>query len=97
VFRSPTALGGCDAGAGVVFKFVPIEGANLVNGWPQKGAADLLAEAVIARALTGLADGEEPDGVCAATSHCLATAATTALAAALVSGAVGKRPICLGF
>jgi hypothetical protein len=77
VFRSPTALGGCDAGAGVVFKFVPIEGANLVNGWPQKGAADLLAEAVIARALTGLADGEEPDGVCAATSHCLATAATS--------------------
>ncbi|WIA16133.1 hypothetical protein OEZ85_012851 [Tetradesmus obliquus] len=43
----------------VVFKLVPMEGDNLTNGWPQKGAADLLGEAVIAIALSGL--GEEAD------------------------------------
>lgn len=48
----------------VVFKLVPMEGDNLINGWPQKGAADLLGEAVIAIALSGL--GEEADAAGAA-------------------------------
>jgi serine/threonine-protein kinase haspin len=43
----------------VVLKFVPMEGDNLINGWPQKGAGDLLGEAVIALALTDL--GREVD------------------------------------
>jgi len=43
----------------VVLKFVPMEGSNLINGWPQKGAGDLLGEAIIARALTEL--GHERD------------------------------------
>jgi serine/threonine-protein kinase haspin len=43
----------------VVFKLVPMEGANLINGWPQKGAGDLLGETVIAITLSGL--GEEAD------------------------------------
>ena len=38
----------------VVFKIVPMEGAALVNGERQKGAADLLAEVEIALALSAL-------------------------------------------
>lgn len=46
----------------VVLKFVPMEGPNLINGWPQKGAGDLLGEAVIALALTDLAQERDESG-----------------------------------
>ena len=46
----------------VVLKFVPMEGSNLINGWPQKGAGDLLGEAVIALALTDLAQERDESG-----------------------------------
>lgn len=46
----------------VVLKFVPMEGPNLINGWPQKGAADLLGEALIARALTDLGTDTDESG-----------------------------------
>jgi hypothetical protein len=45
-----------------VLKFVPMEGSNLINGWPQKGAGDLLGEAIIARALTDLGQDEDETG-----------------------------------
>lgn len=46
----------------VVLKFVPMQGTNLINGWPQKGAADLLGEAVIALALTDLSREVDESG-----------------------------------
>lgn len=46
----------------VVFKLVPMEGGNLINGWPQKGAADLLAEAVIASTLSSLGEVADAAG-----------------------------------
>lgn len=49
-------------GGQVVLKFVPMEGSNLINGWPQKGAGDLLGEAIIALALSDL--GQELDESC---------------------------------
>jgi hypothetical protein len=45
-----------------VLKFVPMEGSNLINGWAQKGAGDLLGEAIIARALTDLGQDEDETG-----------------------------------
>ena len=39
---------------GIVFKIVPIEGACLVNGFPQTQAFQILAEASISLALSGL-------------------------------------------
>ena len=53
---------------GVVFKLVPMEGDNLINGWPQKKAGDLLAEAIIASTLSGLA--EECDAAGAVQTAC---------------------------
>lgn len=50
----------------VVFKFVPMEGCNLINGWPQKGAGDLLGEAIIALALTDLRQDRDDAGEAAA-------------------------------
>jgi hypothetical protein len=46
----------------VVFKLVPMEGNNLINGWPQKGAGDLLGEAVIAITLSGLTEEADAAG-----------------------------------
>lgn len=37
------------------------EGSNLVNGWPQKGAGDLLGEAVIALTLSDLGRQHDDD------------------------------------
>lgn len=42
--------------SGVVFKLVPMEGDNLINGYEQKKAGDLLAEAIIASTLTALSE-----------------------------------------
>jgi hypothetical protein len=39
-----------------------MEGPNLINGWPQKGAGDLLGEAIIARALTDLGQDKDETG-----------------------------------
>ena len=48
---------------GVVLKIVPMEGDLLVNGEPQKGARDMLAEAVIALQLSALrAQAQQPQG-----------------------------------
>jgi hypothetical protein len=47
---------------GVVFKLVPMEGDNLINSWPQKGAGDLLGEAIIAITLSGLAEQADAAG-----------------------------------
>lgn len=47
--RRARAQGGC-----VVFKIVPMEGSTLVNGEPQKRAAEMLAEVEIALALSAL-------------------------------------------
>jgi hypothetical protein len=67
----------------VVLKFVPMDGSNLINGWPQKGAGDLLGEAVIALALTDLGRevdesgegytyaSEQDDGVCVCWRLCV--------------------------
>jgi serine/threonine-protein kinase haspin len=55
---------------GVVLKIVPMEGAALVNGEPQKRAAEILAEVEIAGALSRLRDGggTAGDGAANATS-----------------------------
>ena len=42
------------AGADTVFKIVPMEGTLLVNGEPQKSAAEILAEVAIALTLSQL-------------------------------------------
>lgn len=42
--------------SGIVFKLVPMEGDNLINGFEQKKAGDLLAEAIIASTLSGLTE-----------------------------------------
>jgi hypothetical protein len=39
-----------------------MEGSNLINGWPQKGAGDLLGEAIIALALTDLRQDRDDAG-----------------------------------
>jgi hypothetical protein len=39
-----------------------MEGSNLINGWPQKGAGDLLGEAIIALALTDLRQDRDEAG-----------------------------------
>ena len=44
----------------MVFKIVPMEGAMLVNGEPQKGAAEMLAEVEIALALSALRSPQGP-------------------------------------
>jgi hypothetical protein len=54
---------------GVVFKLVPMEGGNLINGWPQKGAGDLLGEAVIAITLSGLAEEADAAGEAVVLMH----------------------------
>jgi hypothetical protein len=70
VFRGPTTPDGALARGGggpgrdtrddddlppsLVVKIIPMEGDVEVNGAPQKGAGDLMAEAVIALALSGL-------------------------------------------
>jgi hypothetical protein len=41
---------------------VRTEGDNLINGWPQMGAGDLLGEAVIAITLSGLAEQADAAG-----------------------------------
>eukprot|EP00775_Hariotina_reticulata_P005959 gene5959-6198_t len=46
----------------VVCKLVPIEGDHLVNGWPQKGAADLMAEAIISQTLSTLSEEADVAG-----------------------------------
>jgi len=46
----------------VVCKLVPIEGDNLVNGWPQKGAGDLMAEAIISQTLSALSQEADVAG-----------------------------------
>ncbi|KAK9864831.1 hypothetical protein WJX84_011707 [Apatococcus fuscideae] len=47
---------------GIVFKIVPIEGACLVNGFPQTQAFQILAEASISLALSGLRHSGELHG-----------------------------------
>jgi len=51
-----------DPPASIVVKIIPMEGDLEVNGAPQKGAGDLMAEAVIALALSGLRTPEDVDG-----------------------------------
>jgi len=46
----------------VVFKVVPIEGAALVNGYPQKKAAEMTGEALVALTLSGLRDERDARG-----------------------------------
>lgn len=46
----------------MVFKIVPIEGSELVNGAPQKKAHEMAAEALIALTLTHLRTGRVPGG-----------------------------------
>ncbi|GBF88054.1 hypothetical protein Rsub_00766 [Raphidocelis subcapitata] len=70
VFRAPPSRAYLDAlpeseeaPPSIVVKIIPMEGAAEVNGAPQKGAGDLMAEAAIALALSSLradtgADGE---------------------------------------
>jgi hypothetical protein len=68
VFRGPPApAAAADADlaglpGGLVVKIIPLEGAAPVNGAPQKGAGDLMAEAAIALALSGLRAEEGPAG-----------------------------------
>lgn len=75
VFRAPPSADYIDsldesegeAPGSIVVKLIPMEGTVEVNGAPQKGAGDLMAEAVIALALSGLrarADGGGELGVC---------------------------------
>jgi hypothetical protein len=69
VFRAPPSDAYLDALApgeepppSIVVKLIPMEGDVEVNGAPQKGAGDLMAEAVIALTLSGLRAGEGADG-----------------------------------
>ena len=63
VFRAPPSQAyldsldapeAADPPASIVVKLIPMEGDVEINGAPQKGAADLMAEAVIALTLSGL-------------------------------------------
>jgi serine/threonine-protein kinase haspin len=49
--------------AGVVLKIVPMEGPQFINDAPQKLAADLQAEALIALTLTRLKDARDVSGM----------------------------------
>ena len=51
--------------SGVVFKIVAMEGDAPYNGCPQKGAADILAEGVIALTLSQLRERADAAGGCA--------------------------------
>jgi hypothetical protein len=58
-----------------VVKIIPMEGLTEVNGAPQKGAGELMAEAVIALALSGLRAREDADGAWRWLNHQRACAA----------------------
>lgn len=69
VFRGPPSAEyldsvpeGDEAPASLVVKIIPMEGDLEFNGAPQKGAGDLMAEAVIALTLSGLRAEEAPGG-----------------------------------
>ena len=43
-----------------MFKVIPIEGEAHVNGYPQKKAAEMTGEALVALTLSGLRGGGDP-------------------------------------
>ena len=45
-----------------MFKVVPIEGDSLVNGYPQKHAAEMTGEALVALTLSGLREEADAQG-----------------------------------
>lgn len=55
--------------SGIVFKLVPMEGDNLINGYEQKKAGDLLTEAIIASTLSALAEEADPLGALVCVLH----------------------------
>ncbi|KAG2493176.1 hypothetical protein HYH03_008597 [Edaphochlamys debaryana] len=59
--KAAQGSGSSGGGGGLVVKIVPIEGSMEFNGGPQKTAADMLAETLVCRELSGLAEGAGPE------------------------------------
>ncbi|EFJ46335.1 hypothetical protein VOLCADRAFT_93165 [Volvox carteri f. nagariensis] len=57
---------GCGVASSVVMKVVPIDGDMIFNGGPQRSASEVMSEAVMGRALSGLREGPTPGAVAAA-------------------------------